>query len=351
MAKKPSAKKSTTRTASSASKKSAAKPKSAGTSASKSAKKPTAKKSASKGAGTTAKTAKKSAAKGASSTKSTKKQTANPRSAAKPSPSPAAKKSAAKATAAKSDAKAGAATAKKSAAKAAKAVQETAGAATAKKSAAKAAQANTAQSAGASAGDDKKKPQRKGITIVSKKPVKKPSGKKASDVNMPRIGAGLLGPGAKRRKPLIPSGPKAATSGQDDLGDDGGKKRKSPFNKRQLDRYRDILREKRHELLGDVSSFEQGALQSGSGGLSHTPQHIAEQGSDVQDQSLMLDLAAADRTLIREIDAALMRINDGTYGLCEVTGKPIGEDRLEELPWARYSIEAARIRERSALGR
>ena len=73
---------------------------------------------------------------------------------------------------------------------------------------------------------------------------------------------------------------------------------------------------------------------------------MAEQGTDVFDQALSLDLAQVDRNLIREIDAALARIDNGTYGFCELTGKPIKPERLEELPWARYSIEAARERER-----
>jgi DnaK suppressor protein len=73
---------------------------------------------------------------------------------------------------------------------------------------------------------------------------------------------------------------------------------------------------------------------------------MAEQGSDTFEQSLSLDLAQVDRNLLREIDAALKRIDDGTYGICELTGKTIPPERLEELPWARYSIEAARELER-----
>ncbi|MEL7473239.1 MAG: TraR/DksA C4-type zinc finger protein [Planctomycetota bacterium] len=192
--------------------------------------------------------------------------------------------------------------------------------------------------------DTKKKPVRKGITIVSQKPTKK-SSKKASELKMPELGGGILGPGAKRRKPLIPSGganetdPLAAAA-------DNKKKRKSPFNKRQLDKFRKTLLTKRGELIGDVSNLEDEALQSGGGGASQLPQHIAEQGSDVADQSLNLDLAAADRRLIKEIDDALQRIADGVFGLCELSGEPIGAERLEELPWARYSIEAARALER-----
>ena len=78
-------------------------------------------------------------------------------------------------------------------------------------------------------------------------------------------------------------------------------------------------------------SFPSGGRAGGAG----TPQHLAEQGSDTYDQSLSLDLAAADRKLIGEIDEALGRIADGTYGVCVMTGKPITKERLEELPWAR----------------
>ncbi|MBL8990759.1 MAG: TraR/DksA C4-type zinc finger protein, partial [Phycisphaerae bacterium] len=103
---------------------------------------------------------------------------------------------------------------------------------------------------------------------------------------------------------------------------------------------------KRSDLVGDVSRMEGEALRGNSGSLSHTPQHIAEQGSEAYEQSLALDLASVDRTLIREIDDALKRIDDGTFGICQLSGKPISKERLEELPWTRYSIEAAREHER-----
>jgi RNA polymerase-binding protein DksA len=130
------------------------------------------------------------------------------------------------------------------------------------------------------------------------------------------------------------------------LGGDDKKHRKSPFDKRQLGQFKAILLRKRAELVGDVSSMETEALMGQSGSLSHLPQHMAEQGSDAYGQSLSLDIAAGNRRLIKEIDDALQRIENGTYGVCELTGKPIKAERLEELPWARYSIEAARELER-----
>lgn len=203
---------------------------------------------------------------------------------------------------------------------------------------------------------DAKKPARKGITIVSPKPMKKPGGKPAPGSMLPSSLGKLLNPKSPLgRKPLIPSGPKAAH--QRPLGQHGGvyaeepppPQGKTPFSRKELERFREILIRKRQELVGDVSTMEAEALRSGSGSLSNTPQHLAEQGSETYEQALSLDLAAADRKLIREIDDALRRIEDGTFGVCELTGKPIKLERLEELPWARYSIEAARELERQAM--
>lgn len=160
----------------------------------------------------------------------------------------------------------------------------------------------------------------------------------------------LFKPGAKW-KPLIPSGPKATPTGivghHAGAHDNGRAAVKTNLGKRELDAYRKILLQKRAELVGDIRHMEDEALrQSGSGSLSQTPQHMADQGTDTFEQSLSLDLAAVDRNLIREIDDALKRIDEGTYGMCERTGKPINTTRLNELPWARYSIEAARELER-----
>ncbi|QYU68010.1 hypothetical protein J4558_24645 [Leptolyngbya sp. 15MV] len=97
---------------------------------------------------------------------------------------------------------------------------------------------------------------RKGITIVQPKPVKKPE--KASTLQIPKFGAPLLKPGAKP-KPIIESGPDAARKPLHI--DDGSKPRKTPFDKKTLERFRQILVRKRAELIGDVSAMESEALK------------------------------------------------------------------------------------------
>lgn len=120
---------------------------------------------------------------------------------------------------------------------------------------------------------------------------------------------------------------------------------KTKLDKKQLNAYRDLLLQKRRELIGDLNSMETEALRSGSGNLSHMPIHMADIGTDTNDQDLMLGLAEAERKQLREIDGALMRIEDRTYGVCQLTGDQIPKARLEAKPWAKYTVEAARILE------
>ncbi len=63
-------------------------------------------------------------------------------------------------------------------------------------------------------------------------------------------------------------------------------------------------------------------------------------------QSLAFQLRDRERQLLADIDNALQRIDDGNYGVCDETGEPIEENRLEKLPWTRLSLEGAEIRER-----
>ena len=129
-------------------------------------------------------------------------------------------------------------------------------------------------------------------------------------------------------------------------------KNQAGLKARELEFFRDQLIAKRRELLGDVHSMEEEALRSASGSnLSNLPIHMADMGTDNYEQEFTLGLVEKDRNLLREINAALAKIQNGTYGICEGTGKPIAKPRLEAQPWARYSIEHARQLERNTFRR
>jgi RNA polymerase-binding protein DksA len=127
-----------------------------------------------------------------------------------------------------------------------------------------------------------------------------------------------------------------------------GKPRKNQagLSPKELEHFRDLLLEKRRELVGDMYSMESEALRSSGSNLSNLPVHMADMGTDNYEQEFTLGLVEKDRGLLREINSALAKIQNGTYGICEGTGKPINKVRLEAQPWARHSIEYARQMQR-----
>jgi RNA polymerase-binding protein DksA len=122
--------------------------------------------------------------------------------------------------------------------------------------------------------------------------------------------------------------------------------RTSALTRKQLEQFRQLLLKRRAEIMGDVNSMETGALRSGNGDSGNAPMHMADAGSDTFEQEFTLQLAASEREMLREIDEALKRIENGSYGVCEVTGRLISMPRLQAKPWARVSIEVARERDR-----
>ena len=68
--------------------------------------------------------------------------------------------------------------------------------------------------------------------------------------------------------------------------------------------------------------------------------HMADAGTDTYDRDLVLGLASSDQEALYEIDEALDRVRNGTYGICELTGKAIEPERLEAIPWTRFTAEA-----------
>ena len=123
-------------------------------------------------------------------------------------------------------------------------------------------------------------------------------------------------------------------------------KNRAGLNQRDLDFFRDLLISKRRELVGDMSHMEREALRENNASVSSVPVDPTDQGTDAYEQEFTLGLVEKDRTLLREINDAMAKLQNGTYGICEGTGEPISRPRLEAQPWARHSIEFARILEK-----
>jgi RNA polymerase-binding protein DksA len=123
------------------------------------------------------------------------------------------------------------------------------------------------------------------------------------------------------------------------------KRKKSSLTAAEIKYFKQILLVKRTEIIGDVNSIESEALKKSrldaTGDLSSMPIHMADIGTDNFEQEFALGLMDSERKLLVEINDALIRINNGFYGICEGTGKPIPKVRLQAKPWARYCIKYA----------
>ena len=103
------------------------------------------------------------------------------------------------------------------------------------------------------------------------------------------------------------------------------------------------LKKQRQRLLRLREAFleEIHKLKSEAGEENPTySMHPADAGTDSFDRDLVLGLASFKQEGLYEIDAALERIDEGTYGVCELTGKLIPWERLAAVPWTRFSLEA-----------
>lgn len=121
---------------------------------------------------------------------------------------------------------------------------------------------------------------------------------------------------------------------------------KRHLSQAQVERFRELLLEKRRELFQNVFEMEGETLKKSrldaSGDLSSMPIHMADLGTDNYEQEFALGLMDSERRILNEIDDALQRMEEGVYGICEGTGEPIPKARLEAQPWARYCVEYAR---------
>ena len=125
------------------------------------------------------------------------------------------------------------------------------------------------------------------------------------------------------------------------------------MEKQKLDYFRDKLISLRGKILDDVTGLENDALnqtpKDQSGDLSGYSIHLADVASDSYERELSLTLASKEQMLLNDIDDALSKIESGTYGRCEICPNPIGEDRLEAIPYARLCLKCKQRLEKRKL--
>ena len=163
----------------------------------------------------------------------------------------------------------------------------------------------------------KKKPARKAAAVSKKKPAR---AEKPSKVN----GAQKTFSESKGNNTILP-------------GKNRREKKLDPFTRGQKDK----LLQLRDAMVDSMTGVAKDNLRSRAEGseASAFGMHQADAGSDAYDRDFALSLLSQEQDALYEIDQALKRIELGTYGICEMSGKPILHARLEAIPFARFTVE------------
>jgi RNA polymerase-binding protein DksA len=121
------------------------------------------------------------------------------------------------------------------------------------------------------------------------------------------------------------------------------------MKKDELAYFKKLLLERRQVLVGDLGHLEDNALKRTKDNAATLDiSNFADLGTDNFEQDFTIGLIENSEEVVREIDAALVRIDQGTYGVCEGSGCDIGKTRLKAIPWARLCINCQRELEQEA---
>jgi DnaK suppressor protein len=125
------------------------------------------------------------------------------------------------------------------------------------------------------------------------------------------------------------------------------------FGKKFLDGQKKKLMDLRDHVLDQMQGVAQDSLRSRPEGseASAFGMHQADAGSDAYEKDFALSLLSQEQDALYEIEEAIKRLGDGTYGVCEVSGKQIPEERLDAIPFARFTVECATQLEKENRGR
>jgi len=106
------------------------------------------------------------------------------------------------------------------------------------------------------------------------------------------------------------------------------------LDKKTIGRFRKVLLKEREQIIGDVKQIYESSQEMGQDGT----QDIADEAANIYNEQILLTLNENERMRLRDVDESLDRIENGTYGVCEDCGEPIGLKRLEVKPVAKYCV-------------
>ena len=128
--------------------------------------------------------------------------------------------------------------------------------------------------------------------------------------------------------------------------------KKKKFDKKTTNKFKELLIKRKQEISDEINHICSDTLKQSqkeaSGDISGYSFHIADVATDNYDREFSLGLASNERAILYEIDLALKKIKDGSFGLCEECGKFISKTRLKAVPQAKLCIKCQEAREKQA---
>ena len=126
-------------------------------------------------------------------------------------------------------------------------------------------------------------------------------------------------------------------------------KKPKPLGKKEVEESREKLLELRRGLLGEIKALENESLgqsqRDSAGDLSGYSHHMPDVATDNYQRDLDLNLRSSEEVLLHEVEGALHRCDEGTFGKCEDCSRKIGKRRLDVLPSARLCVRCEEIEE------
>lgn len=120
------------------------------------------------------------------------------------------------------------------------------------------------------------------------------------------------------------------------------------LNKDQLKNFRQLLVTERAKITNEIKTIAQDASRSprdASGDLSAYTIHMSDMAADTYDRELSTNMVSAEQEVLYQIDDALKRMDEGSFGACSECQQPISMSRLKAVPYASLCIECQRLKE------
>ena len=115
--------------------------------------------------------------------------------------------------------------------------------------------------------------------------------------------------------------------------------------KKELEKYRRLLQEKKTALLAELAKTKNAEEET----TEESTQDIADKAVSSYTREFLYSLNDSERNTVQQIDQALARIEDGTYGFCLNCGNQLSEKRLTAIPWSRHCVDCQELAEKGLL--